>query len=87
MFMRGGASPVIKLPYTDHIKWYTEGYANGNGWANNLMKYQRDFQGLDAAREVTGNVALVAGIAGQGAAMVIGEQNLCAKRLTDQLKY
>ena len=87
MFMKGSMSPAISLPYTDHIKWYTEGYANGNGWANNLMKYQRDFQGMTAAWEVTGNVALVAGIAGQGAAMVIGEQNLCVKKLNDQIKY
>ena len=89
-------SPTIKLPYTDHIKWYTEGYANGNGWANGLMQQARmapicDPFTKDRCQEFpyqgVPSVALVAAVAGHGAAMVIGEQNLCVKRLNEQLKY
>ena len=80
-------SPTIKLPYTDHIKWYTEGYANGNGWANGLMQQARVGPQGPGGWQGIGPVALVAGVAGHGAAMVIGEQNLCVKRLNEQLKY
>ena len=84
----GTNSPTIKLPYTDHIKWYTEGYANGNGWANGLMQQARVGPlGPSPWWGANTSVALVAGVAGHGAAMVIGEQNLCVKRLNEQLKY
>jgi len=86
--MRWGANGIINLPYTDHIKFYEAGYAKGTGWANPAMERQRLGPGLttlDAAGMAS--IAFIPAIAGQGAAMVIGEQNLCVKRLTDQLKY
>ena len=81
-FMMISAGGLINNPYTDHIKWYEAGYAKGTGWADKVMVVQR----INDASKL-GFMSLIPAIAGQGAAMVIGEQNLCVKRLNDQLKY
>ena len=82
---RWAAGMEIRSPYTSTISAYEAGYAKGTGWANPMMVRQ----GLVGVTQVAdlGVVALIPALAGQGAAMVIGEQNLCVKRLNDQLKY
>ena len=85
---RWAAGMEIRSPYTYTISAYEAGYAKGTGWANPTMKQQNltpTTQSVDAAGLAL--IFAIPAIAGQGAAMVIGEQNLCVKKLNDQIKY
>ncbi len=83
---------IINRPYTDFIKFNDTAYKGADGkslgWAQRHMwNGSAGSRGWDHLWDAVVPHAFVGAAIGQGAAMVIAEQNRCVKVLNDQLKY
>ena len=83
---------IINRPYTDFIKFNATAYKGADGkslgWAQRHMwNGSAGSRGWDHLWDAVVPHAFVGAAIGQGAAMVIAEQNRCVKVLNDQLKY